>query len=499
MLRLDCRRIARTRRGSFVWLLVFGAWCIPASSRATQAADFSQADATAALKRVVEFYRTKVGYHGGYGYAVSADLAKREGESKITATQAWMQPPATPAVGLAYLEAYRMTGEPYLLDAARETAQCLIESQLTSGGWQNPIESDPEKRRLHPYRKNVSSEGIKVAPKRELTTLDDNKTQSCLTFLMRLDAATEFRDAELHEAAQYGLDSLVKVQYPNGAWPQQFEGPPDPAKFPVKKASYPESWSRTFPKINYTEFYTFNDNTIADVVMLMLEAADTYGESRYRDAAVKAGDFILLAQMPEPQPAWAQQYDAEMHPVWARKFEPPAITGSESQTVVKLLLELYRRTGERKFLEPVPRAVAYLKRSVLPEGAVVARFYELHTNKPLYFTKQYELTYDDSDLPTHYGFKVGAGGFDYYQEQYEKLVASGPPERKPAKKSGAGKLTAEVAAAAEQVAGQLDERGAWVEEGTLDHWGENDSTRQIIASKTFIKNLQTLARCAGAK
>ena len=49
------------------------------------------------------------------------------------------------------------------------------------------------------------------------------------------------------------------------------------------------------------------------------------------------------------------------------------------------------------------------------------------------------------------------------------------------------------------VAGQLDERGAWVEEGTLDHWGENDSTRQIIASKTFIKNLQTLARCAGAK
>lgn len=464
-----------------------------------QAADFTQADAAAALKRAVEFYRTKVGYHGGYGYAVSADLAKREGESKITATQAWMQPPATPAVGMAYLEAYRLTGESYLLDAARETAQCLIESQLVSGGWQNPIESDPVARLAHPYRKNSTpAADAKGKPKREQTTLDDNKTQSCLTFLMRLDAATEFKDAELHEAVLYGLDSLVKVQYPNGAWPQQFEGPSDPAKFPVRKASYPKTWSRTFPKINYTEFYTFNDNTIADVVMLMLEAADTYGESRYRDAAVKAGDFIILAQMPEPQPAWAQQYDAEMHPVWARKFEPPAITGSESQALVKLLLELYRRTGEKKFLEPVPRAVAYLKRSVLPEGGM-ARFYELHTNKPLYFTKKYELTYDDSDLPTHYGFKVGVGGYDYYQEQYEKLAANGPTEKAPAKKSGAGKLTAAVASAAQQVAGQLDERGAWVEEGTLDHWGENDSTRQIIASKTFIKNLQTLARCAGAK
>ena len=38
--------------------------------------------------------------------------------------------------------------------------------------------------------------------------------------------------------------------------------------------------------------------------------------------AERAGDFILAAQMPEPQPAWAQQYDAAMHPAWARKFEP---------------------------------------------------------------------------------------------------------------------------------------------------------------------------------
>ncbi len=487
-----------TASWKLVWLLVLSAWCIPASPRATQAADFSQADASAALKRAVEFYRTKVGYHGGYGYAVSADLAKREGENKITATQAWIEPPATPAVGTALLEAYRTTGEKYLLEAAQETAACLLASQLESGGWQNPLELDPELRRTHPYRKNASSAGDKpVKVKPEQTTLDDNKTQSCLTFLMRLDAELEFQDAALHEAVLFGLDALVKVQYPNGAWPQQFSSPPDAAKFPVLKASYPESWSRTFPKINYSGFYTFNDDTIADVVELMLAAGETYGEPRYKAAAEKAGSFIIAAQMPEPQPAWAQQYDPAMQPVWARKFEPPAISGGESQGILRILMNLFRATGDKKYLEPIPRAMAWLKKSKLPDGQL-ARFYELQTNKPLYFTKDYVLTYDDSDMPTHYGFKVGGGSLDRMQAEYEKLAAEGPPAKKQPKRESV-KFTSGVAAEAAKVAQALDERGAWGEQGKLKNYSDDDSKGGIITSKTFILNVRTLARCAAAK
>src|SRR5210317_2163203 len=110
----------------------------------------------------------------------------------------------------------------------------------------------------------------------------------------------------------------------------------------------------------------------------MLEAEEIYGDPKYRDAAEKAGNFILLAQMPEPQPAWAQQYDFEMHPTWARKFEPPAVTGGESQGVLRTLLMLYRNTGESKFLEPIPRAIDYLRRSRLSDGRF-ARFYELES------------------------------------------------------------------------------------------------------------------------
>ena len=87
----------------------------------------------------------------------------------------------------------------------------------------------------------------------------------------------------------------------------------------------------------------------------MLEAARIYKEPRYLASAEKGGEFMLLSQMPEPQPGWAQQYDREMHPAWARQFEPPSITGGESQSVMRALMLLYRETGRQKYLEPLPR------------------------------------------------------------------------------------------------------------------------------------------------
>ncbi len=463
------------------------------------AADFSQTDASASLQRAVTFFRTNVGVHGGYGFAISDDLTKREGENRTSNTQAWVEPPATPAVGMAYLHAYQLTGEQYLLDATREVADCLVATQLVSGGWQNPIETDQTERLKHLYRKNPAANSkVKVKVKNELTTLDDNKTQSCLTFLMRFDVETKFQNAEIHAAVMYGLDSLIKVQYPNGAWPQQYDGPSDPSRFPVKTARYPETWSRTFPAKKYTEYYTFNDDTIADVVMLMLEAASSYGDARYLDSAKKAGGFILAAQLPEPQPAWSQQYDTDMHPAWARKFEPPSVSGLESQSLVKLLLGLYRHTSDRKYIEPIEPALAWLQRSQLADGQL-ARFYELKTNKPLYFTKGYELTYDDSDLPTHYGFKVGGSGIEKLQAEYNELKLAKTVDKPTLKRPKPEKFTTEVARTAEKVAKQLDAHGAWVEDGRMKDYGDNDPTRRVITSKTFIKNIRELARCAAAK
>jgi hypothetical protein len=308
---------------------------------------------------------------------------------------------------------------------------------------------------------------------------------------MELDKTLDQSDAAIHEAAQFALDRLVAVQYPNGAWPQRFVTPPDPEQFPVRKASYPETWSRTYPGSGYSAFYTFNDNAINDVIDVMFLAGRIYNENRWTQSAIKGGDFILLAQMPEPQPAWAQQYDADMHPAWARKFEPPSITGGESQGVLRALLQLYRQTGEGRFVEPIPRAIAYFRRSLLPGGRL-ARFYELKTNRPLYFTKKYELTYDDGDLPTHYGFKLGQS-LDRIEQEYQRLLEISPEQLQPSPPSNPGKPSRRLIAQVESVVGALDDQGRWVEDGKLSYHGSDDPTRRIIDCRTFISNLGILS------
>jgi PelA/Pel-15E family pectate lyase len=446
--------------------------------------------AAQALRHAVDFYHHQVSSHGGYVYRYSADLQKREGEGKTGPDSVWVQPPGTPAVGLAYLDAYERTREPSLLEAAKAAGECLLQGQLRSGGWNASIEFAPEARARFAYR---------VDPPRKkrqfnVTTFDDDKTQSALRFLARLDQALGFQDARVHEAITFALDAVLKAQFPNGAWPQGYDAFPDPSQYPVKPASYPEAWPRKHPGGDYWVYYTFNDNAIGDTIDALLMAADVYREPRYREAALKAGEFTLQAQMPDPQPAWAQQYDFDMHPVWARKFEPPAISGGESQGILRALLRLYVETGDRKFLQPVPRAVAYLRRSALPDGQL-ARFYELQTNKPLYLTRQYELTYDDRDMPTHYAFKV-ASSLEELSRQYDRLAPLTPPQLAElrAAKSGQVRITAKLEAQVREVVAALDERGAWVEDGRLRYHGEADDTRRVIDSTTFIKNLGLLSR-----
>src|SRR5690606_8405942 len=143
---------------------------------------------------------------------VSADLQLREGEGAVGPTTAWIEPPATPAVGMAYLRAFRLTGDPLLRDAALETAEALIQGQLESGGWDNRIEFDPQHRRDYAYR-TADQKG-----RRNVTTLDDDKSQSAARFLMSLDQTLEFGNEAVHEAVEYALDSFLQAQHASGAW-----------------------------------------------------------------------------------------------------------------------------------------------------------------------------------------------------------------------------------------------------------------------------------------
>jgi PelA/Pel-15E family pectate lyase len=469
-------------RRLWVTVLVTGGLLNPLVSRAE---DLLREDARAALTRATRFFREKVARHGGYQYMYSEDLTRSLGEIRRGAeTAVTVQPPGTPSVAMVFLEAYEATGDRVHLDAALRAGTCLLEGQLRSGGWSYGVEYDAELRGTHAYRLEPE------APDQDnLTVLDDNTTQFALRFFMRLDEVLGFADEAIHEAVRYGLDSVLKAQYSNGAWPQRYDRFPEGVKHPVKKASCPADWSRSWPGPHYKRHYTFNDDTIADVISMLFEAARVYGDERFRVAARKGADFILLAQLPEPQPAWAQQYDFDMHPSWARRFEPPAVSGRESQDVMLTLLEVYRETGESRYLDPLPPATAYLRRSRLDDGRL-ARFYEMETNRPLYFTRDYELTYDDGDLPTHYSFKV-PDRLDGIEAEYERLRAlgSGAVAKSPAN----GRPIEELRDLVRKAIAELDDEGRWLEKGAIPGPGSPpDPNARVIRSGTFVRYARVL-------
>jgi PelA/Pel-15E family pectate lyase len=472
-------------------------------------------EALAAMWRAADFYRNKVSTEGGYHFYYTTDLSYGRSESAEGPTQVEVQREATPIVALAYLDAYDLTGERVFLDYARAAAHALVRGQLCSGGWDYLIEFDPAKRKQYQYR----SDNNCGEDKRGVTNLDDNVTQAAVRVLARVDRALNFSDAKIQEANLFALGKLLAGQYPIGAWPQRFRKPPDAAKFPVKRASYPESWSKKWPGPDYQGYYTFNDNSTLDMIDAMYEVARIYQDPRYRAAADKGAGFILMAQMPDPQPAWAQQYDAQMHPAWARMFEPPAVTGGESQSVMRMLLTLYRETGDRKYLEPIPRALEYFKRSEIPRGAeecfrrippgpVLARFYELKTNKPLYITKGsrldarglgsrivdgYEISYTSESVITHYNVLTSGRDLAGIEEDYKKLVAADPKSvRRPEKLRGlspwserpfATRDRGDSAAEARQLIDSLDSRGAWTKMGVI---GKADRLMFVYAARDML-------------
>lgn len=435
-----------------------------------------------AMRKSSEYFRNKLAVHGGYVYYYSLDLRERWGEGKAGPDQIWVQPPGTPTVGLAFLAAYKATGEPFYLEAATDAALALVYGQLKSGGWTNSIEFNPNSKLTAEYR-NGKGRG------RNNSTLDDGITQSAIRLLIHVDQAHQFQHQKIHEAAEIALNALLAAQFPVGAFPQVWTEPVK--KVEPRKGNFPAYDWRTEGRIkNYWDQYTLNDGLAGYVSTVLIEAYEIYQDPRYQQAVLKLGDFLIASQLPQPQPAWAQQYNYEMQPIWARRFEPPAVTGGETQDVIETLMKIYHFSGgDQKYLKPIPEALAWLKKSQLPDGQL-ARYYELKTNRPLYMTrsgKNYSLTYDDSDLPRHYGWKIESK-LTQLQREYNSIKAG----KQQSTKISPRELSAQV----KTILKNLDSQARWVSTSTGERLVGQPKfpvNSQYIASEVFSDHLQTLS------
>lgn len=496
---------------------LFGA-CLALASLATPPKSV-QADELPTVEEVREAmdrataYLRSISAEGGYLWRYSKDLSLVAGEVKAAPTQIWIQPPGTPSVGTAFLRAYAASGDPAHLDAAKDAALALARGQLESGGWAYSIDFEPEAfARFYRRSDRGQLEEREAARRNNSTTFDDDNTQSALRYLMAvvaaMDDAAEAGDApaegeqerEIREALDYGLEKLIEAQYPSGAWPQRYDGSPrDPEDYPVKPAVIPEDWAREQPERHqYGHFYTFNDNTISDCIRTLMEAYERFGRDEHREAALRGGEFILLAQLPEPQPVWAQQYNPAMEPDWARAFEPPAACSGESVGVLHTLIDLYLATGEERFLEPIPRALAWFERSEIRPG-IWARYYELGTNRPIYGDRDGKVYYALSEISEErqrgyawerdFGVPRFVARFERLQEEgRERTLERQSPS--PLSESARESRRRSLAGQVREALSELDEEGRWITTGKLStrgmEFGDRIETREFISRMNLL-------------
>jgi len=430
------------------------------------AAQPTREEVEAATKRAATFMIEKVAVHGGYVWVVSDDLRQRWGEIPARSSQIWLQG-GTELVGQILLDAYEVTGDAYYLNGARKAADALVFGQHPLGGWHYFIDFDPKglpawyetqaSRYLYGYEEFRHYYGN--------STYDDRVTPDAALFLLRFYRTT--LDAAYRAPVLKSLDFVLLSQYPNGAWPQRY-----PLRYDYAHDGLPD----------YTSFFTLNDGATGGIIELLLDAHETFGDERYFESARRGVDALLALQGPEGQACWAEQYGPNMRPAAARTHEPAGYVVRESWQVINLLEKFYLRTGDPRYLSPIPRCLDWfdrINRESAAQKYPTPRYWEPGTNRPLYvvrtsgFTAEgygtYKWVTDPSQTRCGDGPCKGDGkpiiNADALRAEYKSIAATTTTA---ARESRMAELQARTArskrngADIAKIITSMDARGAWV-------------------------------------
>ncbi|MGC9329582.1 MAG: pectate lyase, partial [Candidatus Hinthialibacter sp.] len=366
------------RIGSFLWLAFWGIAITGFCEEADEKVNVEQS-----LRSALSFMQT-LQRNGGWAMRWTSDYQMTWGEHAVRPREIiTVQPPATPGTAGTYLRAYQILKEPEYLSTAIQAGEALVKGQLECGGF--PHEFIPGKIERKPG------------------TFDDDVTQGATRYLLALWKETQeqkFLDS-VKRCAQFMLDA----QYENGGWPQAY---------PLSKG--------------YSRYITLNDDAMMDVIRTLFLLYHELGDQRYYEAAVRGADCLLQLQGEPPQAGWAQQFTPEGAPAPARRFEPVGLSSAESIGVLRLLLEVYLETGDKKYLEAGPPAFEWLKASILPNGKL-ARLYQYGDNRPIYSTEEGEIIYDVSLARAGYSWQ-GHYWDSRLQQLYAKLMEAPVEKRK---------------------------------------------------------------------
>ncbi len=309
----------------------------------------------------------------------------------------------------------------YASPAARAAADRVLQYQSSLGAW--PKNTDLLAEPTAEILATVESGG-------RANTIDNGATTTPMQFLALVNQALP--DERYRAAVVRGVNYLLACQYPNGGFPQFF---------PLKEGYY--------------SHITYNDGAMVNVLELLREVAAArapYGflddalRARAADAVARGTDCILRTQIRQGGvlTAWCAQHDEKtLEPAWARKYEPPSLSGGETVGIVGFLMAVEQPTPG--IIAAVEGAVAWLRQVEMhgvrvvavrgPDGRLErsltadpaapplwARFYELGTNRPLYLDRDSVFRYNFAEI----GYERRSG-YNYHGTWAARLLETGYP------------------------------------------------------------------------
>lgn len=344
-------------------------------------------------------------------YLQRSDLLRARDKAALATERAGLSAvPAPPPHGSTRSMPLDKPADWYGSAEARRIADNIVSYQTPAGGWgKNQDRSARPRRQGESY---VISEKLPPEARGDIITdnwslvyvgtIDNGATITELQFLARVQQALPGADGAAYRTAfDKGMRYLLAAQYPNGGWPQIY---------PLQGG--------------YHNAITFNDDAMADVVSLMMDAAARNGDYAFvapelaasAQLAVDRAVAVILASqivVEGKRTGWGQQHDPiTLAPVAARNFEPVALSSNESAALLRLLMRMPRPSP--KLIAAVHDGAAWLQRTAIHDhewapatttesrrlirkpgaGPIWSRLYDIKTMKPIFGDRD-RTVYDD--------------------------------------------------------------------------------------------------------
>jgi len=314
---------------------------------------------------------------------------------------------STATAGARFLFAYEVLGDPAYLFVARQTGEFYLQAQDRRGFWHHGYTVS-----IHGPRPSGSSE--------KHIKLQDSVQTHPLFFLAYLHRLTE--DERYLAAAKKSGEFILHAQNPNGSWSHHFNMVKDIGE---THTGLPQGGE-------------LNDLAMNDCMDSMLLMHHLTKDAKYVESLLRAGDWLVRSQQRGPTYAWADQYDRDDNPVWAREFEPPGVSLRGSALACRGLLLMYDITADAKYLAPVEKYAEWLK-SVRARDKCTYAFYDHNTGRPIAAHKKKIHFIDDAGqldeirrLALHQAyFAKGDSKPDRWVTHLDLRKESGPVQRRP--------------------------------------------------------------------